>query len=178
MNCSKRADSGEAIEAWETLEVKALPRITARRLFPLPSSSPSRGTSTARGSRSTRSGSISRSRRRPCSPTMACSTPRPNGDAVPGRVATCRAVPDRSPAHVQLRLEAVARLQAGDSAGASVKAGPGWPIPEKRPLGPGLALTASREHLRDVDDLFGTVIEVMAGAAISGSPSRSRSNRG
>lgn len=63
------------------------------------------------------------------------------------------------PAHVQLRLEAVARLQAGDSAGAAAlleKANADAPSVRGSLNGQPIEL------LRDVDDLFGTVLEVMA----------------
>ncbi|SIO60702.1 type VI secretion system protein ImpE [Singulisphaera sp. GP187] len=63
------------------------------------------------------------------------------------------------PAHVLLRLEAVARLQAGDSAAAAVLlAKANADVPSFR----GSLNGQPFELLRDVDDLFGTVIEVMA----------------
>lgn len=63
------------------------------------------------------------------------------------------------PAHVQLRLEAVARLKEGDLAAAAAllaKANADAPVFPCSLNGQPIEL------LRDVDDLFGTVIEVMA----------------
>jgi type VI secretion system protein ImpE len=63
------------------------------------------------------------------------------------------------PGHVHLRLEAVARLQSGDSAGAAellTKAN------ADAPSFRGSLNGQSIELLRDIDDLFGSVLEVMA----------------
>lgn len=63
------------------------------------------------------------------------------------------------PAHVRLRLDAVARLQAGDpTAAAELLARANADSPSVR----GALNDQPGEHLRDVDDLFGTVLEVMA----------------
>lgn len=63
------------------------------------------------------------------------------------------------PAHIHLRLEAIAKLQAGDSAGAAaVLAQANADLPIIRGVLNGQAF----DVLRDVDDLFGTVLEVMA----------------
>jgi type VI secretion system protein ImpE len=63
------------------------------------------------------------------------------------------------PAHVHLRLEAIARLKDGDSAGAAaLLAKANADAPSFRGSLNGRPI----ELLRDVDDLFGTVIEVMA----------------
>jgi len=63
------------------------------------------------------------------------------------------------PAHVALRLEALARLRAGDSAAASAllsKAN------EEAPAFKAMLDGKEVDALRDIDDLFGTVLEVMA----------------
>lgn len=63
------------------------------------------------------------------------------------------------PPHVLLRLEAVQRLQAGDTAGAAALLEQANAEP---PALRGSLNGAPIELLRDGDDLFGTVIEVMA----------------